>query len=100
MRLECTGAGSTVYHKTWLTSGSAGDYTIQFLKTSGATTGGDSTNTDLAMSTTRAWTVATTTVGPGIGSASASAEGTLIIKDGGGTLIERPINMSAYAEIA
>jgi hypothetical protein len=103
MRLQAsTTAGPTNYHKTWLTSGSAGDYTVQFQRTSGdALDGGSSAaNTDLAMSTDRFFALFTGTVGLGAGIVDKDTGGNIIIKDSGGTLITRPIILSAYAEVA
>jgi hypothetical protein len=102
MRLQSStaGGGPTNYHKTWLTSGAAGDYTVQFQRTAGpALTGGSSAaNTDLAMSTDRFFAL-NVQVGPGVDAASALTFGNLIVKDGGGTLITRPIELSSFAEI-
>jgi len=102
MRLQSStaGGGPTNYHKTWLTSGAAGDYTVQFQRTAGAAlTGGSSAaNTDLAMSTDRFFAL-DVQVGPGVDAASAITFGNLIVKDGGGTLITRPIELSSFAEI-
>jgi hypothetical protein len=102
MRLQSStaGGGPTNYHKTWLTSGAAGDYTVQFQLTAGsALTGGSSAaNTDLAMSTDRFFAL-DVQVGPGVDAASAITFGNLIVKDGGGTLITRPIELSSFAEI-
>jgi hypothetical protein len=103
MRLQAsTTAGPTNYHKTWLTSGSAGDYTVQFQQTSGdALDGGSSAaNTDLAMSTDRLFALFTGIVGTGAGFVSKNTLGNIIIKDGGGTLITRPIELSTLAEVA
>lgn len=98
MQLECTTSFvQKVYHKTWLTSGSAGDYTVQFLVTSGGLTSGTA-NTDLNMGTTRAFEVFASE-GPSVGFESKNATGKIIIKDGGGTLIERPVTITATAEI-
>jgi hypothetical protein len=102
MRLQSStaGGGPTNYHKTWLTSGAAGDYTVQFQRTAGAAlTGGSSAaNTDLTMSTDRFFAL-DVQVGPGVDAASALTFGNLIVKDGGGTLITRPIELSSFAEI-
>ena len=101
MRLETARAatGSAFYHKTWLTSGAAGDYTVQFQRTAGdALTGGDSANTDLAMSTDRFFAL-NAQVGPGVDALSKTTFGNLIIKDSGGTLITRPIELNAFAEV-
>ena len=102
MRLETARAatGSAFYHKTWLTSGAAGDYTLQFQRTAGdALTGSSSaSNTDLAMSTDRFFGL-NAQVGPGVDALSKTTFGNLIIKDGGGTLITRPIELNAFAEV-
>ena len=101
MRLDTSTAasGPIFYHKTWLTSGAAGDYTVQFQRTAGdALSGGDSANTDLAMSTDRFFAL-NAQVGPGVDALSKTTQGNLIIKDSGGTLITRPIELSAFAEV-
>ena len=102
MRFETATAagGSAYYHKTWLTSGAAGDYTVQFQRTAGyALTGGSSAaNTDLAMSTDRFFAV-DAQVGPGVDALSKSTFGNIIIKDSGGTLIRRPIELNGFAEV-
>ena len=95
-----TGQGGYVLNKTWLTSGSAGDYTIQFQRTSGdALTGGDSTNTDHALSTTRAFNLDASVPYPGTGYSYKTTSGNLILKDSGGTLISRPITFTSEAEV-
>jgi hypothetical protein len=93
--------GSAYYHKTWLTSGAAGDYTVQFQRTAGdALTGSSSaSNTDLAMSTDRFFALFTGTIGPGVDAEQKITFGNLIIKDSGGTLITRPIELSVAAEV-
>ena len=102
MRLDTSTAfsGPIFYHKTWLTSGAAGDYTVQFQRTAGdALTGSSSaSNTDLAMSTERFFAL-NVQVGPGVDAESKTTLGNLIIKDGGGTLITRPIELYAFAEV-
>jgi hypothetical protein len=102
MRFETARAatGSAYYHKTWLTSGAAGDYTVQFQRTAGdALTGSSSaSNTDLAMSTDRVFAL-DAQVGPGVDALSKTTQGNLIIKDSGGTLITRPIELNAFAEV-
>ena len=94
--------GSAYYHKTWLTSGAAGDYTVQFQRTSGNTLTGSSSasNTNLAMSTDRFFALFTGAVGPGNGIVDKDTFGNIIIKDSGGTLITRPIQLSTYAEVS
>jgi len=105
MRLQTSTAagGSVDYHKTWLTlgAGAAGDYTVQFQRTAGdALTGSSSaSNTDLAMSTDRFFALFTGTIGPGVDALSKTTQGNLIIKDSGGTLITRPIELNAFAEV-
>ncbi len=103
MRLQASDtSGPTNYHKTWLTSGSAGDYTVQFQRTSGDALDGSSSaaNTDLAMSTDRFFALFTGAVGPGNDIVDKNTFGNIIIKDSGGTLITRPIQLSAYAEVS
>jgi hypothetical protein len=93
--------GSQTYTNTWLTSGSAGDYTVQLSKTSGDNpTGGDSINTDYALSTTRSWAWSVTVGPPGPGFSALSFDGNLIIKDSGGTLITRPFSANVSAEVS
>lgn len=80
--------------RTWLTAGSAGDYTVRFDITSGSLGGSSSASgTDLALSTDRIFGVGTDTNGAG----SASVQGNLIIKRSGVTLLTRPVAMSATA---
>ena len=105
MRLQASDtSGPTNYHKTWLTSGSAGDYTVQFQRTSGdaldVANGASAANTDLAMSTDRFFSLFTGTIGTGNQIVSKGTYGNIIIKDSGGTLITRPIILAAYAEIS
>jgi len=92
--------GPAYYHKTWLTSGAAGDYTVQFERTAGDALAGSSSasNTDLAMSTDRFFAL-NSQVGPGVDALSKTTFGNLIIKDGGGTLITRPIELNGFAEV-
>lgn len=87
-----------LYHRTWLTSGAAGDYTVQFQHTGGDALTGGTSNTDLAMSTTRTF-VLDAQVGPSVGTDFKNTFGNLIIKDSGGTLITRPIELSSSAEV-
>jgi hypothetical protein len=101
LRLE---VGSSSYatafhHKLWLTSGVNSNYTAQFQVTSGALTSGDSSNTDLVLSSDRAWFVTTSTLlgTGGDQSETLTASGNLIIKDSGGTLITRPISLVSVA---
>lgn len=102
MRIDTARAatGPAYYHKTWLTSGAAGDYTVQFQRTAGdALTGSSSaSNTDLAMSTDRFFAL-DAQVGPGVDALSKTTFGNLIIKDSGGTLITRPIELNSFAEV-
>lgn len=93
--------GGNVFNRTWLTSGSAGDYTIQFQRTSGdALTGGDSANTDHALSTTRSFRLDASVNYPGTGYSVKSTGGNLILKDSGGTLITRPVTYFSEAEVS
>lgn len=92
-------AGLGTYNHTWLTSGAAGDYTIQLQKSTGNNPNGASLNTDLAMSTTRTWTWATPTIGPGAGSSTLTFTGNIIVKTGGTTLITRPVSIVVIAEV-
>ena len=92
-----TGSQSNTFTGTWLTSGAAGDYTARIDLTSGSFDVG-TTGTDLVLSTTRAWTVSITAVQSG-GLVSQVANGTLTIKDSGGTLIARPIYFECEGEI-
>lgn len=100
MRLQSAtaGGGPTNYHKTWLTSGAAGDYTVQFQHTGGPVLTTGTSNTDLAMSTNRTFALEVQ-VGPNVDALSKNTFGNLIVKDSGGTLITRPIEFSSYAEI-
>ena len=100
MRLQgsTAGAGPTNYHKTWLTSGAAGDYTVQFQHTAGDPLTTGTSNTDLAMSTNRTFALLVQ-VGPGVDALSKTTFGNLIIKDSGGTLITRPIELNSFAEV-
>jgi hypothetical protein len=66
---------------TWLTSGSAGDYTGQYLKISGDSPSG-TINTDLALSTSRAWQFEIANFSPG-STLETGGEGTIIIKRSG-----------------
>lgn len=80
----------------WLTSGAAGDYTAQLQVVSGNSPTGSAANTDLNLGTTRTWTW-TVADNSGGGTTTLATDGNLIIKDGGGTLITRPISFSASA---
>ncbi len=90
---------------TWLQSGSAGEYTARFDLSSGFLYSGSSaTGTDLSLSTTREWIVLAECVWGGFSwspnPAIESAAGTLVIKDSGGsTLISRPLNLNATAQV-
>ena len=92
-----TSSSSNSTSVTWLTSGSAGDYTAQLNVTLGDTPSGSAINTDLALSTTRSWSFSVST---GFFPTLVIKEcfGNLIIKDSGGTLITRPIYFQVVAE--
>lgn len=93
--------GAQTYTNTWLTSGSAGDYTVQLEKTTGDNpTGGDAVNTDYVLSTGRSWAWSASVGPPGPGIVSYYFEGNLILKDSGGTLITRPVVVSVQAEVS
>lgn len=66
---------------TWLTSGSAGDYTGQYLKVSGDSPTG-TINTDLVLSTSRGWQFEIANFTPGT-NLDTLGEGTIIIKRSG-----------------
>lgn len=96
-----TNDGGNVFNRTWLTSGSAGDYTIQFQRTAGdALTGGDAANTDHNLATTRSFKLEAVINYPGPGYVNKGTNGNLILKDSGGTLITRPVSFDADAEVA
>ena len=85
--------GANSYHRTWLTSGVNSDYTANFAISSGSVTAGSSaTNTDLALSSDRAWYCYVA------GAGLLEARGNLIIKSSGTELFRRPLVLSAYAE--
>lgn len=67
---------------TWLTSGSAGDYTGQYLKISGDSPAGPAVNTDHVLSTTRTWEFSVFNNTPG-STLDTTGEGAIIIKRGG-----------------
>ena len=68
---------------TWLTSGSAGDYTAQYLKISGdSPSSGPAVNTDHALSTSRAWQFEIANFSPS-STLETGGEGTIIIKRSG-----------------
>lgn len=93
-----TGSASDTFNGTWLTSGSASDYTARIDLSSGSFTVG-TTGSDLALSTTRYWRVEALAVQGGPYEQEI-ADGTLTIKDSGGnTLFIRPIYLVAAAEI-
>lgn len=104
MRLEANDAGDPGYseHITWRTSGTSSEYTAQFNITSGSlSAGSDSTNTDLALSTDRSWYIITQYL-QGSGGDNGdikTADGNLIIKSGGTTLISRPVSLYAEATL-
>lgn len=83
------------YNNTWLTSGAAGDYTVQVTVSSGSWDVG-TTGSDLAMSSDRTWNMSVSTNGSFV---SKEAVGNIIIKDSGGTLITRPYYFIASAEV-
>ena len=103
LRVGVIRRGTASYqHRTWLTSGAAGDYTGQLNQNTVSGTGalGASINTDLALSTDRSWYVNTSAVG-GLGEADIEdSAGLLIIKDAGGTLISRPYRLRGSATSA
>lgn len=95
------GAGDqNIFNRTWLTSGNAGDYTIQLQKISGTTPGGSAVNTDLVLSTTRSWSLSSSIGPPGPGIDNKSLSGNLILKDSSGTLITRPFFLASDAEVS
>jgi hypothetical protein len=87
-------AFASSYNSTWLTSGSAGDYTVQVTVSSGSWDTG-TTGSDLAMNSNRSWSMSVSTSGS---YTAQDATGNIIIKDGGGTLITRPYYFLAAAE--
>lgn len=93
--------GGNIFNRTWLTSGGAGDYTIQFQKTSGDNLTTGTQNTDLLLSADQVFELQVT-VGPNPGSISRAAYGNLILKEypTGVTHIARPAVFSAQAEVA
>lgn len=92
--------GAQTYTNTWLTSGSAGDYTVRLSKTSGDNpTGGNAVNTDYVLSTGRSWAWSVSVGPPGPGYSALSFDGNLILKDSGGTLISRPFYVAVTAEV-
>lgn len=92
-----SGAASYSNTGTWLTSGSASDYTAQLQINSGDNPGGSTLNTDLNLGTTVEWvlSVSRSTVGLSL----KTCNGNLIVKDGSGTLITRPFTMQVTAEL-
>lgn len=92
-------ANAGTFNHTWLTSGAAGDYTIQLQKSTGNSPTGASLNTDLVLSTSRTWTWATPTIGPGAGLSTLTFTGNIIVKTGGTTLITRPVSIVVVAEV-
>jgi len=96
---DCTrSTGSDIrFHRTWLTSGVASDYTVNFVVESGTVTG-SATNTDLALSTTRTWAIGSSAAGAGYRIDEDLASGNLIIKSGGTEIFRRPWAFSTTAE--
>lgn len=88
--------GSSTKTTTWLTVGSAGDYTAQLTVSSGNTPSGSATGTDLALSTTRSWSLSASRSSPGIQTLTCS--GNLIIKTGSTVLLTRPYTLTAVAQ--
>jgi hypothetical protein len=80
--------GTNTFNRTWLIIGSNSDYTIRLDLSSGSVTG-SATGSDLALTSTRSWTVSRNTIGTN------SASGNLILKRSGTTVITRPINLTA-----
>jgi len=94
--------GSIAHNRTWLTSGGAGDYTIQFSKTGGThdlTYG--TQNTDLILSADTSFELQSI-VGPGTGYLFKTATGNFILKEypSGVTHITRPTTFQAEAEVS
>lgn len=82
---------------TWLTSGSAGDYTAQYLKISGDSPSGPAVNTDHALSTTRDWQHGVFIFSPST-SGSSSGTATIQIKRSGVVGPYRKCEFFVYAE--
>lgn len=83
---------------TWLTSGVAGDYTANLIRTGAlGTITGSGTNTDLVLSTTRSWSVNSSRATAG--SDTDWLYGILVIKNtvGGAELIRRPVGLETLA---
>jgi len=94
--------GIIAHNKTWLTSGGAGDYTIQFSKTGGThdlTIG--TQNTDLILSSDYSFELQSI-VGPNVGYSSKSTSGNFILKEypSGVTHITRPTAFETQAEVS
>lgn len=96
LELRAAGGDVVVETRTWLTSGVNTDYTAQLiLYDSAAGIGPSASNTDLALSTTRHWSIISASGG---GTASNYANSRLVIKSAGTTLINRAVNFTAFAE--
>lgn len=83
---------------TWLTSGVAGDYTANLIRTGAlGTITGSGTNTDLVLSTTRSWSVNSSRATAGTD--TDFLYGILVIKNtvGGAELIRRPVGLETTA---
>lgn len=80
--------GSQIFSYTWLIVGSNSDYTIRLDLTSGNVSGA-STGSDLALTSTRTWSIEQLSGG------STYVDGTLTLKRSGTTVIARPIILQA-----
>lgn len=87
---------SNYFHRTWLTSGANSEYTIQMNVDFGAFTSGNTTNTDIAMSSTTGWEVMAFSTGA---NQTKIANGNIIIKSSGTEIFRRPFSYIAEAEI-
>lgn len=96
IKYQAVSVGTNTFSRTWLTSGVNSDYTANLHLTSGSITTGSTTNTDLALSTTRTWTVRSVALGAG-SEDSDSATGVLIIKSGGVELFRRSFFLETFA---
>jgi hypothetical protein len=84
--------GTTAFTRTWLIIGSNSDYTIRLDLSSGSVTG-SATGSDLALTSSRSWTVSRNTSGTN------TAAGNLLLKRSGTTVITRPIVLSATVDL-
>jgi len=89
---------------TWLTAGSAGNFTARFDLSSGSLWASSPTGTDLALSTVRSWAILAESTWDGVSwdpnPGTAFMSGTLTIKDSGGnTLISRSLSLNATAQM-